>query len=244
MDVFYLWLMICIAILPGAALLLYVFFRDRVEKEPIGLILLLLLMGGLSILPAIIGEMLGDAVLSLLVYEGSTLFAFLECFFVVAIVEEGVKFLFAKWVTWKNKNFNFSFDGIVYCVCTSVGFAIVENIMYVLEGGMNLAFTRALTAIVAHTTFGVIMGLYYGRAKQYESLGNFAKKRKCLWTAYLIPVGLHGLYDFCLSTEYVILFLLFYVVLIGLYIVMFLTVKNASKKDAPAVAMDITQFYR
>ena len=125
------------------------------------------------------------------------LYTVLLAFFVVALVEEGTKFLFLRARTWRNPNFNYRFDGIVYAVFVSLGFAAFENIQYVLHYGLSVALPRALFAVPGHMAFAVFMGLFYGRAKLYEAWGD---RRRCRWSlmrAYVTSVLLHGFYDAC-----------------------------------------------
>ena len=153
------------AVLPAWFLLRYIYRHDAVEKEPAGLLASLLLMGVVSALCSGVLEGLGEAVLYRLVDPGSPLYTVLLAFFVVALVEEGTKFLFLYIRTWRNPNFNYRFDGIVYAVFVSLGFAAFENIQYVLRYGLSVALPRAIFAVPGHMAFAVFMGLFYGRAK-------------------------------------------------------------------------------
>lgn len=90
-------------------------------------------------------------------------------FVIVAIAEESSKYFFLKKRTWNNPEFNCQYDGVVYAVFVSLGFALWENINYVLSYGFSTAIVRAITAIPGHACFGVFMGVFYGLArKQYN----------------------------------------------------------------------------
>ncbi|MBO7333401.1 MAG: PrsW family intramembrane metalloprotease, partial [Lachnospiraceae bacterium] len=230
-------LLVALAALPALVLIFFVYKQDKKEKEPKGLLFKLVMFGFISIIPAVIIELIFSAILYFIVPPGSIAFAFIECFVIVAGAEEGSKFLMLKLGSWKNKEFNYTFDGIVYAVCTGLGFAILENILYVLQSGVGLAITRAFTAIMAHAVFGVVMGVFYGRARQFESLGNKKMKNKNLARGLIYSMLLHGLYDFLLSIESVIALIVFVVLLIGIYVLMFVVVIRASKSDVPAVPM-------
>ena len=115
-------------------------------------------------------------------------------------------------LVWKSPSFNEQFDGIVYAVFVSLGFAGVENVMYVMDGGMQTALSRSLTAVPAHAIFGVTMGYYLGIAHMYEEL-----KSKYLVKALLVPIVLHGIYDFILMVEIGWLLLMFIPYVIVLY---------------------------
>ena len=228
-------LLIILASLPGILLIVFVYKQDKIEKEPKGLLLKLMLFGVLSIIPALIAELLGGAILGLIFDESSVIYKVIDCFLIVALSEEGFKFLMLKAGSWKSREFNYSFDGVVYAVSTGLGFAIVENILYVLQSGVGLAFMRAFTAIVAHAVFGVIMGIFYGKARQFETLCDEKRKKLYFRRALLYPALVHGLYDYLLSIESILAGVAFVAVLIVLYVIMFAGVKSAAKKDAPTV---------
>lgn len=192
------------AIIPAIVLLGYIYHLDPIEKEPIPLLLLLVFSGMLSTIPAMIIEMLGESSfggMSLKLSSNVTLNATaVETFLIIAITEEGCKFLFLHHQTWHNPNFDYEFDGIVYAACVGLGFAIAENIGYVWQFGLGTAFVRAFTAIPGHCVFAIFMGYFYGIAKRYATEGH------ALGTAFLtalaigVPVFLHGLYDYLATT--------------------------------------------
>jgi len=134
-------LLILAAVLPALLLIVYVYRKDGIEKEPTGLLVRLFLAGCLCCIPASVLEsiFLGIA-------EGffmDTALAFIEAFLVVAVAEEGCKLIALRLISWKNPAFNYTFDGIVYAVCVSLGFAALENVMYLSSYGLNLAVPRA-----------------------------------------------------------------------------------------------------
>ena len=97
--------------------------------------------------------------------------------------------------TWRNPEFNYRFDGIVYAVFVSLGFAAIENVMYVMQYGLGVALTRAFLAVPAHFGFAVCMGTFYGRAKVCDVRRNGHMRRINLGLAYLLPVSMHAFYD-------------------------------------------------
>ena len=185
------------AVLPAVILLRYIYRHDTVEKEPPGLLARLLLMGVASALCSGMLELVGQTVLNRLVSPSSPYYAVILAFLVVALVEEGTKLLFLYRTTWRNPNFNYRFDGIVYAVFVSLGFAAFENIQYVLHYGLSVALPRALFAIPGHMSFAVFMGVFYGRAKLCEAWGDSRGCRWYLLRAYGTAVLLHGFYDAC-----------------------------------------------
>jgi RsiW-degrading membrane proteinase PrsW (M82 family) len=109
----------------------------------------------------------------------------------VALVEEFSKFAFVRFVLYRNKNFNEPFDGIVYAVMVSMGFATFENVMYVYSYGLETGILRMFTAVPAHATFGVIMGYFLG-------IGKFRKTHRFYFSLFALlgATFFHGAYDY------------------------------------------------
>lgn len=203
-------ILMTLAIAPVIMVLIFVYKKDKVEKEPIGLILLLLLLGAVSCLPAALLEEYGAGIL--LGYLNPTDFEYivLENFLVIAVAEELCKYVFLRIATWRNKNFNFFFDGIVYAVTVSLGFALLENILYVADGGLSVALTRAVLSIPGHACFGICMGIFYSEARYRRNYNMNSESRCYTFLALICPVLMHGFYDFALSTESWIMTIAFY----------------------------------
>ena len=125
------------AVLPAFFLMKYIYKQDTIEKEPPFLLLSLILRGIFAALASIVLEMLGETVLNSLVEPDNPKYIVLLAFLVVAAVEEGTKFFFLYRRTWRDFNFNYRFDGIIYAVFVSLGFAAFENIKYVFSYGLS-----------------------------------------------------------------------------------------------------------
>ena len=220
------------AVLPAIFLLRYVYKHDTVDKEPPGLLLSLILMGVIAALLSIVFEMIGEKILNDKVSQDDKYYKIILAFAVVAAVEEGTKFLLMKWRTWNNPNFNYRFDGIVYAVFTSLGFAAFENIKYVFNFGLSVALPRAVLAVPGHMGFAVFMGLFYGRAKMFSDLGRNGAKVFNLLMAYLSAVFLHGFYDACAMIGNTLSTIIFIVFVAIMYIVVIRLIKHESKTDA------------
>lgn len=205
---------ILIASAPIIIILMYVYYRDKYEKEPLALLLKGLLMGGIIVIPILFAERLVSGMGAQWMVKPMNS-AFYTAFFVAALCEEAFKFVAVYVLIWRNANFNEKFDGIVYAVFVSLGFAWVENVMYVMNAAdsMHVGFLRAFTAVPAHAMFGILMGYNLGLAK-------FAleKRRKYLIYAFAIPFIFHGAYDFILMSEHPILLLLFIPFLMLLFV--------------------------
>ena len=223
------------ALLPAVVLMAFIYKKDRVDKEPMGLLLSLALLGAVAGLPAALLETVGENIVSRFAdpdYE-PVRFAALNCFLVVALAEEGCKFLMMRFKTWRNPEFNCTFDGIVYAVFVSLGFAALENVKYAFTYGPSVLGSRAIFSIPGHATFAVFMGLYYSRAKREECYGRFSQCRSYMNMSMLVPVLLHGFYDFCLLSGLESLSVLFFVFVIFLDIRSLITIKRESLNDQP-----------
>ncbi|TFH26864.1 MAG: PrsW family intramembrane metalloprotease [Bacteroidia bacterium] len=195
---------------PVFIILFYIYFRDKYEKEPLRMLAKALLAGVLIILPVIFVE---RWLSSASPFSGKVGAAAWHAFVVAGSTEEVFKYLALYLLIWKSPSFNEKFDGIVYAVFVSLGFAAVENVMYVMDGGLQTAAIRALTAVPAHAIFGVSMGYYLGIAHMYEEL-----RKQYLLRAIAIPVLLHGIYDFFLMAEIGWLLILFIPYVVWLYV--------------------------
>ncbi len=201
--------LVLLSLPPVFIILFYVYIRDKYEKEPVGLLFKSLLGGAFIVIPVIFAGHLFENIRPIL---GKTADAFYTSFVVAGFTEEVFKFLLLYLLIWRNPNFNEKFDGIVYAVFVSLGFAAVENILYVSEGGLKVALMRAVTAVPAHALFGVRMGYYFGIAHMYKEI-----RRPFLLKALFIPVLLHGIYDFLILSQIYLLLLAFVPYLVWLY---------------------------
>ena len=190
--------------------------------------------GALSGIPAALVESLHTGLVGNLLEEGTLLYNFIFGFIVAALVEESFKFFFLYKFTFKSPHFNFRFDGVVYAVFVSMGCAILENVLYVFQGGLGVAVSRALLALPLHAACGVYMGIAYGQQKvnslyKPASFGSVA--RACL----PVPILIHGFYDSCAfsAENYPIFLLVFVVFVILVFILTLRQLKKTSQEDRP-----------
>jgi len=180
---------------PAAFLFYYFWIRDKWEKEPWSLIWALFGLGCLGVIPAAIIEV---AILGADTRIETVGQAFSAAFLGVALVEEGIKFVIVYLFTFRSRHFDEEYDGIVYAVAVGLGFAFLENVLYVVmalsEGpsGLITAVARALTAVPAHALDGVILGYFLGHAK--FARGATDRMRLSL-SGLALAVAFHGLYD-------------------------------------------------
>jgi len=179
---------IALTVLPSILLFLYIYTHDE-HPEPKGLVLKVAFFGALSAIPVLLFVF---GVNSLLTAPTEPLLAAAWSAFVeAAIPEELFKLLAVLLIVYRHPAFDEPFDGIIYCAMASLGFATLENIVYVSSGGLNIAIARALTAVPLHAFCGVIMGYYLGRARFSSGLKNAG-----FWFAALFwPMLHHGLYN-------------------------------------------------
>ncbi len=232
-TVIYEPILIAAAVIPAVYLLVKVYHADRLEKEPMGLLVSLVLLGIVSTALAALTEELGSSLLADWFPQGGLIYNALLYFIVVALSEEGFKYLLLKLRTWKNPQFNCQFDGVVYAVFVSLGFALWENIAYVLQFGFGTAVARAVTAIPGHACFGVFMGVWYGIAKRYQLADYQAESKRALNNSILIPVLLHGTYDFIASMQNDLMSIVFLAFVAWMFATALKMVKKASAEDSP-----------
>lgn len=225
------------ALVPAAFLMVQVYRLDRIEKEPAGLLLKLVLFGALSGLAA--GAIEGALTRLLdVTLGGSMLRLVLENFLAVALVEEACK----RWVVlkfaWRHPAFDYRFDAVVYCVFSALGFAALENILYVAEYGFAVAVSRALLSVPGHCFFAVYMGIYLGQAKMAER----AMQRyyielpdespgQYLRASLLVPALLHSFWDFSLSVGGWLMTVLFYLFVLAFFIDAYRKLRFAAGSD-------------
>ena len=186
--------LIILALAPIAILLAYVWARDKYEKEPWRMLFIALLLGAVSVIPILVIERFLSG---FEIYFFGMTAVFWRSFVVAAFTEELFKLIFLFLLIWKSPEFNEKFDGIVYAVFVSLGFASIENILYVFDYGAVVGWTRALTAVPAHFLFGVTMGFYIGMARFYPG-----RQKWFIVSALFYPMVLHGTYDFILMAHH------------------------------------------
>ncbi len=188
-------ILLALALAPGAAIGLYIYLKDKHEREPLRLLLRSFFFGILSVFVTLFLSRVIDNFIT--IDEQSVGEQAVHAFLIVALVEEFSKFIFVRGLLYNNQNFNEPFDGIVYSVMVSMGFATFENILYVTEGGLSTAIMRMFTAVPAHATFAILMGYYLGKAK-FEH-----KKSYYALIALGVATAFHGAYDYCLFISFV-----------------------------------------
>lgn len=202
--------LLLLALAPAVIIMMYVYFRDRYEKEPVKLILKGILLGAVIIFPV---GLLENYLISFGTGLAKIPKAAFDGFIVAGATEEAFKYFVVFILIWRNRNFNEKFDGIVYAVSVALGFATIENIFYVFSNNsLQVGLLRAFTAVPGHTIFGIVMGFYLGMAR-FSGKG----QGKWLLRAFTVPWLLHGIYDFMIMSGHPILLISFIPFLIFMY---------------------------
>lgn len=178
------------AVAPGIALLSYFYLKDRYQIEPLHMVIKTFLFGILLVFPVM--------VLQYGLQEEISFGTMGKAFFVAGLTEEFFKWFIVYYTVFKHIDFDDPYDGIVYSVAVSLGFATLENFFYLYSFGIQEALMRALLPVSSHALFGVTMGYYLGKAK-FE--GAVRTQRLLMLYSVLFPAFLHGLYDFILLTS-------------------------------------------
>ena len=220
--------LIVAAVVPAFFLMIRAYRSDRLEKEPPSLLWSLALAGVFSALIALVVERILGRILDAAVPQG-TLYDVLLYFGVVAFGEEGAKYFMLRRRTWRSPEFNCQYDGVVYAVFVSLGFALWENISYVMHYGFSTALVRAVTAIPGHACFGVFMGVFYGLAKRRFNEGGAAGSKALRILAVIVPALLHGTYDYIASTDGSIWGFIGFIAV--LFVVSFVLIGKMAKRD-------------
>ena len=223
--------MILAAVLPAVLLMVKVYRSDRLEKEDPRFLLRLSLAGVYATLIALVAERIGSTVVMAVAPVDTRLGAILLYFVVVGFSEEGAKYFMLARRSWYSTQFNCQYDAVVYATFVSLGFALWENISYVLHYGFAVAVVRALTAIPGHACFGVFMGVFYGIARSYAYLGDSERSRFYRVLAVLVPAVIHGAYDYIASIQSERGDLGFVVFIVLLFAVSLYLINQMSKND-------------
>jgi protease PrsW len=184
-------LMIAAAVAPALLLVRY-FRRLDLFPEPDEIITRTFFLGVAAIVPVVVVVLLVQAIrpppataLGHALYMATI---------ASAIPEEAIKFLILYHYVRHHSEFDEPMDGLVYGATASLGFACLENVLYVIGAGddwMAVAVVRGLLAVPSHGLGGVIMGFYFGRA-HFEP----DRRRLDYALALLVPTALHAAYNF------------------------------------------------
>lgn len=217
-----------LAVLPVLILSIYIYSNDR-EKEPKILLLKLFGCGILSsLLVFLFSYLLFEFFPSFRIdlYNFSFIKYFIYSFLLVSFFEEGCKWLSTRFVGYNSKHFDEAYDIIVYSSFVALGFAFIENIMYVFNYGISAAILRAIISVPGHLSFGIMMGYYVLLARLSKNKKDYRKYMIC---SFVFPLLIHGSYDFLLLFKNTYILIIMLILLFLFYIFTYYKIKNVLK---------------
>lgn len=211
---------------PSIAICLFVYWQDKFEREPRRLLLSSFFLGMLSVIPTLLLSSIGDF-LGFKPQSNDIIWSLISCIIGIGLVEEYCKYFFVRFHSYNKSAFNEPFDGITYSVMVAMGFATVENILYVMEGGETVAWLRMFTAVPSHATDGVFIGFFLGIQKV------FGKSYYGLIGLGLTAVA-HGLYDFfIMNSEHEEMFVIYWLMVFILVIYLSFKAIRIHQRNSP-----------
>ena len=219
-----------LAVAPIFFLLLYIKKKDP-NPEPKDLLKKIFLFGCLMVFPVIVCEIAYEF---LFIGEKETE-SFIDVFLGVAFIEEFFKWIVVYLICFRSKHFDETYDAIVYSAYSSLAFACVENIGYVvLDGDMTVGIIRALTAVPGHLCNGIIMGYYLSKARSAKAQNKSAFG--LLLCSLFVPALIHCLYDYFLEIEAIILWIIYFIVVLILCVS---TVKKSARNNIAITSREV-----
>ncbi|GAF24103.1 hypothetical protein JCM19047_3976 [Bacillus sp. JCM 19047] len=205
------------ALAPAMALFSYVYLRDSFSRGAMFLVLRIFIIGALLVLPI-------SVIQFALTEEEMITEPLIKAFLLYGLIEEGLKWLMLFIFAYQHGQLRQPLDGIVFGVALSLGFATVENSLYMIAYGFDHVLPRTLLPTTAHAVYGIVMGYYIGRAKYHRS-----KRRLFLVLAAVFPMILHGSYDYILMDFGHYFLLLMIPFMVGLWLLAIWKIKKANK---------------
>lgn len=226
--------LLALSLAPGIAIVFYIYSKDKYDREPFENLFISFLLGVVCTVPASLIQRALQPELDILLPRFSIRYYLAWAFLLVAFSEEGCKYLVLRLYSYRQKAFNEPFDGIVYSVMVSMGFATLENVLYVFQHGFATGLLRMFLSVPAHACFGVLMGYHAGLAK-FDP----AKASLHLWKGVVLAALFHGSFDFFLFlqdnpnvTRYVSQSLLVAAALISYWIAIRLSLRSIRQHQA------------
>lgn len=240
-------ILLFLAVIPVVIICTYIYLKDR-NKEPWSLLIKLFVLG---IASCFLVLMISGVLFEIFPFMNKDT-AYMTFFEVMAYAFVGVAFIeeLCKWImvyvgSYFNKAYDELYDGIVYSVYVSLGFAFLENLLYVFKNqSIVVGISRGLLAVPGHACDAVFMGYYLSLAKVYASQGKKSLEKKNLVLSVLVPTILHGIYDFCLFANVGILLLVFlgFVILLYIFSIKKIKLLSAQCKQAPRPVQQQPQY--
>ena len=236
--------LLLISIAPVVMLGSFIYKHDK-NKESKKLLTKLFIFGILSTILTIILSSITESLFPILAENPENLNKIeliINVFIGVALIEEFSKWIMVYAISYNHHEFDEVYDSIVYTVFVSLGFACLENILYVFMGGIFTGIMRALLAVPGHACDGVIMGYFLGLAKMNQIKGDKTKEKWYILLSILCPTLAHGIYDYCLMTGDGLFIIIFFIFVIVLFVKCFKTVKKIAKQNKNMITNQNTEY--
>lgn len=185
-----MFLILSAAIAPGIALLSYFYMRNEMSTEPRRTLVHAFIYGAIVTFPILFVQFVLEE-------EGAFSSVFVSNVLFTSLIEEFFKWLIIFMLILRHIEFDDPYDGILYGAAVSLGFATVENVIYIVSFGLETAFMRAFLPVSSHALFGVVMGYYFGQGK----FSTENRQREYIALALFAPVGLHLMYNSIMMLE-------------------------------------------
>lgn len=232
----YLIIPILLTILPVVIIATFAYLKDK-HKEPFYIIILLFILGIVSGLAVLIISKLIEIPFPFLSKNASSMSSIellIKVFLEIALVEELCKWLSIYITGYKSREFDESYDIVLYSVMTALGFATIENLKVIISlGTFDAVLQRSLISLPAHVSFQIFMSYFLLKARIYKIKNNKLKEKLSILESILIPTIIHGIFDFCLYTGndlFIIFFILFIIIL---FPISFIRLREQYKNNTP-----------
>lgn len=224
-----------IAILPSLLLGTYIYLKDKEEKESFILLSKLFISGVIACFLSVLLTYILNFITNINIFEinyHNIKEVLIHAFITVALIEETSKWIFTYFLTKNNKEYNYSFDIIIYSVFVSLGFATFENILYILASRrVDVALIRSFTTVPGHMFFAIFMGYYLLKLRAIKSTNEKIKQNLYKLLSIIVPTLLHGFFDFCIMIKSINLIIIFIFFLGFLYMTSYFFVETLSEED-------------
>lgn len=224
-----------LAILPSILLGTYIYIKDKEEKESLKLLTKLFISGIVACFLSVLLTYALNFLTSINIFDvdyNNIKEVLIHAFITVALIEETSKWIFTYFLTKNNKEYNYSFDIIIYSVFVSLGFATFENILYILASRrVDVAIIRLFTTVPGHLFFSIFMGYFLLKLRTLKNTNQNLKKQLYKILSIIVPTLLHGFFDFCIMIKSINLIIIFIFFLGFLYVTSYFFVETLSDED-------------
>jgi protease PrsW len=214
---------IVLTALAPCAFWLWIIYRwDKYEPEPKSLVIRTFFLGFAIAIPvAIIESVLYPK--SLTAAPVSLAASFYVAFIVAGLTEESGKFFVVRASMYKSRYFEEPSDGLIYSAAAALGFASLENIVYLFSFGWEIILVRGLFSNLAHVLFSSL----WGYPLALHKLG-IIKSPSIIWLGWLAAIIAHGVFDFLLFTDSQVSFLVI-PIFVGMVVLFVLMMRHANR---------------